>query len=90
MIRGRGHAAMLEQKARARVTTRGDRAGQEERHGTSRTHSAEQRVPGRGAAAGARKAELDADIDSVLDEIDSVLETNAADFVTNFVQKGGQ
>lgn len=41
-------------------------------------------------AAGARKAELDADIDSVLDEIDSVLETNAADFVTNFVQKGGQ
>ncbi len=41
-------------------------------------------------SAGARKAELDADIDSVLDEIDAVLETNAADFVTNFVQKGGQ
>lgn len=39
---------------------------------------------------GARGAEIDADIDSVLDEIDSVLEGNAADFVANFVQKGGQ
>lgn len=41
-------------------------------------------------SAGARKAELDSDIDSVLDEIDSVLESNAEQFVTNFVQKGGQ
>ncbi|GAB3053658.1 ubiquitin-like protein Pup [Sediminivirga luteola] len=29
-------------------------------------------------------------VDSVLDEIDSVLETNAEDFVKNFVQKGGE
>ena len=29
-------------------------------------------------------------VDSVLDEIDSVLEANAEDFVRNFVQKGGQ
>ncbi len=41
-------------------------------------------------AAGARTAGLDAHIDSVLDEIDSVLERNAAGFVANFVQKGGQ
>lgn len=40
--------------------------------------------------AGARKAELDVEIDSVLDEIDAVLESNAEAFVTNFVQKGGQ
>lgn len=30
------------------------------------------------------------DIDSVLDEIDSVLETNSEEFVRGFVQKGGQ
>ena len=30
------------------------------------------------------------DIDELLDEIDSVLEENAEDFVKNYVQKGGQ
>lgn len=29
-------------------------------------------------------------IDSVLDEIDSVLEKNAEEFVKGFIQKGGQ
>ena len=29
-------------------------------------------------------------IDSLLDEIDGVLETNAEEFVQGFVQKGGQ
>lgn len=29
-------------------------------------------------------------VDSILDDIDSVLETNAEEFVRNFVQKGGQ
>lgn len=29
-------------------------------------------------------------LDDILDDIDSVLETNAEDFVKNFVQKGGQ
>lgn len=32
----------------------------------------------------------DAETDSVLDEIDSVLESNAEEFVRGFVQKGGQ
>ncbi|MGB3187106.1 MAG: ubiquitin-like protein Pup [Ornithinimicrobium sp.] len=32
----------------------------------------------------------DEETDSLLDEIDSVLETNAQDFVHSFVQKGGQ
>ncbi len=40
--------------------------------------------------ASGRKAELQADIDSVLDEIDSVLESNAEEFVRGFIQKGGQ
>lgn len=35
-------------------------------------------------------SELDADVDSILDEIDAVLEENAEDFVKSFVQKGGQ
>ncbi|MEI8260122.1 MAG: ubiquitin-like protein Pup [Actinomycetes bacterium] len=32
----------------------------------------------------------DTDVDAILDEIDSVLEANAEDFVKSFVQKGGQ
>jgi ubiquitin-like protein Pup len=35
-------------------------------------------------------AELDADVDAILDEIDDLLEVNAEDFVKSFVQKGGQ
>lgn len=30
------------------------------------------------------------DVDELLDEIDSVLETNAEEFVRSFVQKGGE
>ena len=32
----------------------------------------------------------DDDIESILDEIDDVLEANAEDFVRNYVQKGGE
>ena len=38
----------------------------------------------------AHKAELDSEVDSLLDEIDDVLEVNAEDFVKGFVQKGGE
>jgi len=37
-----------------------------------------------------RKDTIDADVDSILDEIDDVLETNAEDFVKSFIQKGGE
>ena len=37
-----------------------------------------------------RDAGLDDDYDTILDEIDSVLEENAEGFVRSFVQKGGQ
>ncbi len=37
-----------------------------------------------------RHEKLSDDVDSVLDEIDDVLEENAEDFVRSFVQKGGQ
>ena len=42
------------------------------------------------ASATENKEALDADVDSILDEIDEVLEENAEDFVKSFVQKGGQ
>ena len=38
----------------------------------------------------AHKAELVSEVDSLLDEIDGVLEVNAEEFVRSFVQKGGQ
>ena len=38
----------------------------------------------------AHKAELDSEVDSLLDEIDDVLEVNAEEFVRSFVQKGGE
>ena len=34
--------------------------------------------------------ELKAELDDPLDEIDGVLETNAEEFVKNYVQKGGE
>jgi len=40
--------------------------------------------------AKARKQALDDDFDSVLAEVDGVLEANAEEFVNAFVQKGGE
>ena len=37
-----------------------------------------------------RRDKLDDDVDAILDEIDGVLEINAAEFIASFVQKGGQ
>lgn len=37
-----------------------------------------------------RQEKLTEDVDAILDEIDDVLETNAEDFVRNYVQKGGE
>lgn len=37
-----------------------------------------------------RHEKLTDDVDSLLDEIDDVLEENAEDFVRSFVQKGGE
>ena len=40
--------------------------------------------------AAERRQEMSDDVDSILDEIDEVLESNAEDFVRAYVQKGGQ
>jgi ubiquitin-like protein Pup len=37
-----------------------------------------------------RHEALSDDVDDILDEIDTVLEANAEDFVRQYVQKGGQ
>lgn len=42
------------------------------------------------AAPTERGEKLKEDIDDLLDEIDSVLEDNAEEFVRNYVQKGGE
>lgn len=39
---------------------------------------------------GSNGTKLKAELDDLLDEIDSVLESNAEDFVKSYVQKGGQ
>jgi prokaryotic ubiquitin-like protein Pup len=40
--------------------------------------------------AAERRQEMSDDVDSILDEIDEVLESNAEDFVRAYVQKGGE
>lgn len=40
--------------------------------------------------AAERHKEMTDDVDSILDEIDEVLESNSEEFVRGFVQKGGQ
>ena len=58
-----------------------------EQRRADRSEEAEVETP---AASTAAPSELDADVDAILDEIDSVLGENAEDFVKSFVQKGGQ
>ena len=41
-------------------------------------------------AASATGEKLKAELDDLLDEIDTVLESNAEDFVKSYIQKGGQ
>jgi ubiquitin-like protein Pup len=62
----------------------------EQSHRRARRSDDEQEVEQLPAADAAHKAELDSDVDSLLDEIDDVLEVNAEEFVRSFVQKGGQ
>ena len=62
----------------------------EQSHRRTRRSDDEQEVEQLPATDAAHKAELDSDVDSLLDEIDDVLEVNAEEFVRSFVQKGGQ
>ncbi|MBK6887355.1 MAG: ubiquitin-like protein Pup [Tetrasphaera sp.] len=64
-------------------------AGQEQVRPTRRGGDGDEPAQDAGQVS-AHKQQLDADVDSVLDEIDGVLESNAEEFVRSFVQKGGQ
>ena len=61
--------------------------GQVRRDGVETTAADTDQAISAGTSASAGQA---SDVDSILDEIDSVIETNAAAFVQGFVQKGGQ
>jgi ubiquitin-like protein Pup len=47
-------------------------------------------APGPNPEIAERNEKLTEDVDDLLDEIDSVLEENAEEFVRGYVQKGGQ
>ena len=59
---------------------------QKHKQAPARTEEVVEEAPATTASGDKLKAELD----SLLDEIDGVLETNAEDFVKSYVQKGGQ
>lgn len=66
---------MAEQQRKSKPKHKSDEAAVEEEVRTNEENS-----------SGAIKDELD----DLLDEIDDVLETNAEEFVKNYVQKGGE
>ncbi len=65
-------------------------AGQEQQRRPERREDEDSAPESAAPAAQARDAQRDQEVDDLLAEIDGVLETNAEEFVHNFVQKGGQ
>ncbi len=61
-----------------------------EREQVRRSVPRETESPAPVGATGESATELKAELDDLLDEIDDVLETNAEEFVKNYVQKGGE
>jgi ubiquitin-like protein Pup len=70
------------------MTTR-DSGGQAQ-SGRSREETDEAPAPEANPEVAERQEKLTEDVDAMLDEIDSVLEENAEEFVRGYVQKGGQ
>lgn len=62
----------------------------QERQQKQRTERATANTEAPPSADVARGEQLKSDLDDLLDEIDSVLEENAEEFVRNYVQKGGE
>jgi ubiquitin-like protein Pup len=65
-----------------------DTGGQ--RQTTRRSDETEETETDSTAEVRERHEKLSEDVDSILDEIDDVLEENAEEFVRSYVQKGGQ
>jgi prokaryotic ubiquitin-like protein Pup len=65
-----------------------ERGGQQ--HANRDKQEVEETAPEASSDLQERQEKLSEDVDSMLDEIDEVLEANSEDFVRGFVQKGGQ
>jgi len=70
------------------MTTR-DTGGQAQT-GRTREETDETAAPEANPEVAERQEKLTEDVDAMLDEIDSVLEENAEEFVRGYVQKGGE
>ncbi len=64
--------------------------GGQSQAGRSRRDEDVDAPPAADPEAAARREKVSEDVDDLLDEIDSVLEENAEEFVRGYVQKGGQ
>jgi prokaryotic ubiquitin-like protein Pup len=67
-----------------------DSGGQSQSGKTRRSEEVDEAVTEVDPETAQRHAEITEDVDDLLDEIDSVLEENAEEFVRGYVQKGGQ
>lgn len=65
-----------------------ERGGQQ--HASRQTEEVEETAVEAATDLKERQEKISEDVDSVLDEIDEVLEANSEDFVRGFVQKGGE
>jgi prokaryotic ubiquitin-like protein Pup len=67
-----------------------DTGGQSQTGKGRHEEDVEQATPEVNPEVAKRHAEISEDVDDLLDEIDSVLEENAEEFVRGYVQKGGE
>lgn len=67
-----------------------DTGGQSQAGKARRDEEVDEAPVPRDPEAAERLEKLTEDVDDLLDEIDSVLEENAEEFVRGYVQKGGQ
>ena len=67
-----------------------DTGGQSQAGRDRNEEEAEGPPPAANPEASERQEKISEDVDSMLDEIDAVLEENAEEFVRGYVQKGGQ
>jgi ubiquitin-like protein Pup len=67
-----------------------DTGGQSQSGKSRRDEEVDEAAPPVDPAVAERQEKLTEDVDDLLDEIDSVLEENAEEFVRGYVQKGGQ
>jgi ubiquitin-like protein Pup len=67
-----------------------DTGGQSQSGKSRRDDEVDDAAPAVDPAVAERQEKITEDVDDLLDEIDSVLEENAEEFVRGYVQKGGQ